>query len=244
MVRQERIDTSHILHKDENYVVLNKPSGWLVHKSAMAGDRRNCLSVLRNMLDRPVWPVHRLDRKTSGVLLFALSPEAARAAMERFEARTVKKEYLAIVRGWVDEETVVNDPLALPDGGAPQEACTHVYPLARGELPFPVGPFATVRYSLLRLVPETGRWHQIRRHLNHISHPVLGDAVHGDGRHNRFFRSHFATDGMTLHAWRLAIDLGDGAGVRTLEAPPPALFRQIADACGWALPGLETEVPT
>jgi tRNA pseudouridine65 synthase len=242
MVTLERIDASRILHKDENHVALNKPSGWLVHKSAMAGDRRNCLSVLRNLLDHPVWPVHRLDRKTSGVLLFALSPEAARRAMEQFSERRVRKEYLAIVRGWVCAEQVVDDALTPPDGGPPQEARTHVYPLAHGELPHAVGRFPTVRYSLLRLVPETGRWHQIRRHLNHISHPVLGDAVHGDGRHNRFFRAHFSTNGMTLHAWRLEIELEGGAGPLQLEAPPPPLFQQIAAACGWVLPGFETEV--
>lgn len=201
MKRRERIEWEHVCYRDSWLVGLDKPAGWAVHRSRVTRDERTCLSILRNLLDQRVQPLHRIDRKTSGLVLFSLDPETTRLGMAQFARREVEKCYLAIVRGWLMEEVRIDSPLKSATTGELNEAITLVRPVARIELPHAVGPFPTVRYSLVMVYPETGRMHQIRRHLRRINHPILGDAVYGDGRHNRFFKEHFQTRRMALHAW-------------------------------------------
>ncbi|MFT5528024.1 MAG: tRNA pseudouridine65 synthase, partial [Pirellulaceae bacterium] len=171
-----------ILYRDEHIVAVNKPVGMLVHRTKLATRVREiAMRVLRKQLKKVVYPIHRLDRPTSGVLLFSLTQEAARAACELFEQHAVEKEYLAIVRGYVDDvgstdmpllehQDRITDVLAEKDKPA-QEALTHYRTLARVEYPRPVGRYQTARYSLVELTPKTGRRHQIRRHLKHLNHP-------------------------------------------------------------------------
>jgi tRNA pseudouridine65 synthase len=193
-----------ILYQDAHYVAIDKPSGLLVHRSPISRDRVFALQTLRDQLGRRVYPVHRLDRATSGVLIFGLSAEAARALADQFEARLVDKEYLAVARGWVEEAGVIDHPVADEEGnGIAQAACTRYRRLARAELPYAVDRYPSSRYSLLSVVPETGRRQQIRKHFKHISHHLIGDTTHGNGRHNRFFRDRFDIHRLLLMSLRL-----------------------------------------
>ena len=194
-----------ILYQDEWYVACNKPVDLLVHRSGMAPrHQKTLLPILRDQLGQRVYPVHRLDRGTSGVLMFALSSEAAGKLSRLFEARMVEKVYLAVVRGWMRPvDGVIDRPLSPLPGEEPQEACTRYRTLSTIELPIAVGPHPTSRYSLLEVKPETGRRRQIRRHFSGVSHPVIGDGSHGDSRHNRVFRERFHSTRLLLMARRL-----------------------------------------
>ncbi|RXE95874.1 tRNA pseudouridine(65) synthase TruC [Pseudoalteromonas sp. PS5] len=203
-----------ILYQDEHYVAINKPSGLLVHRSFL--DKREtqfAMQMLRDQLDQHVFPVHRLDRPTSGVLLFALSSEAARAMNEVFIAGKIKKRYLALTRGFAPDSKFVDKPLKeeldkiadkfADQNKAPQEAQTQVNCLAQATLPIAFGKYPSIRYSLVECFPHTGRKHQIRRHLNHLTHPIIGDVNHGDNKHNHFFVEHFGLRRLMLFATRL-----------------------------------------
>jgi tRNA pseudouridine65 synthase len=194
-----------ILYQDAHYVAIDKPPGLLVHRSPISRDRVFVLQTLRDQLARRVYPVHRLDRATSGVMLFGLCAEAARRMVALFEARRVDKEYLAVARGWVDYHGLIDHPVADAQGsGLAQPARTRFRRLAKVELPFMVDRYPSARYSLVSVTPETGRRQQIRKHFKHISHHLIGDTTHGNGRHNRFFRSHFGVRRLLLMSRRLA----------------------------------------
>lgn len=238
------METLDILFHDEHYVAVNKPAGLLVHRSAI--DRREtrfALQILRDQLGRRVYPLHRLDKPTSGVLVFALDPQAARRMGEVFKGGGVEKHYVAVVRGYAPEHEVIDYPLveeldamtdALADAGKPaQPAVTEVTRLAQAELPFAVGRYATSRYSLLRATPRTGRKHQIRRHLKHVFHPIVGDTTHGDGRHNRFFREHFHCQRLLLAATELRITHPYTQQALHITASPGEEFVAIMDSLGW-----------
>lgn len=194
-----------ILYQDEHYVAIDKPAGLLVHRSPISRDRVFALQTLRDQLGRHVYPVHRLDRATSGALLFGLSAEAARRLTAEFERQAVTKEYLAVARGWVDAHGLIDHPVADDDGnGIAQPARTRFRCLARVELPFAVDRYPTSRYSLVAVQPETGRRQQIRKHFKHISHHLVGDTTHGNGRHNRFFREQIGIRRLLLMSHRLS----------------------------------------
>ncbi len=223
-----------LLYRDERVVALAKPSGLVVHRSQRARDRDTCQRLLRDALGRWVWPAHRLDRGTSGVLLFALDPDAASALAESFAARRVRKTYLALARGFVPEAGEIDHALRPTDGGAPRPALTRYTRLAQVELPYAVGRYPSARYSLVRAEPLTGREHQVRRHLRHIDHPLVGDVTWGDSRHNRFFRETFSLHRLALHALRLELPHPDGRGALDLLAPLPAELRALFARWGWA----------
>ncbi len=236
MQGKERIGEEHILYRDDWIVALDKPPGWAVHRSRRITDARVCMGVLRNLLDRRVHPLHRIDRKTSGIVLFALDAETAREMTARFARREIGKAYLAVVRGWLPGPVLFDAPLAPEKGSEPVAAQTFLLPLAQAEIPRPVGPHATARYSLLAAFPATGRRHQIRRHLKRAGHPVVGDAVHGDGRHNRFMREHAGTRRMALHAWAVRFRHPvTGAHVESTAPPRGELAHMIA-GLGWRVP--------
>lgn len=238
-------DTLPIVYRDEHLVAVEKPAGLLVHRSEI--DRREtrfALQLVRDQLGRRVWPVHRLDRPTSGLLLLALDVETARRLTAAFTARAVEKRYLAVVRGHPDGSGRIDYPLVevldrfgdrlvSPDR-PPQPAVTDYRRLATVELPEPVGRYATARYALLELTPLTGRKHQLRRHLKHIFHPIVGDTTYGDGRHNRFFRTRFGCARLLLAATRLTFDHPHTGMRMDLAAGPGADFRAVTDALGWS----------
>lgn len=221
-----------VLHRDEHLVAIDKPPGLLVHRTQLAAhEDEAALQRLRDQLGRPVWPVHRLDRGTSGVLLFALSPEAASLLGAMFEQGRMDKRYLALVRGWPQQdEGLIDHPLArdpeLPSAGQTLlEAQTRWRVLNRIEWPIAIDPrFATTRVALLEAEPLQGRRHQIRRHLKHIAHPILGDATHGKGPLNRAVAGHLGINRLWLHAQRLELVHPVSGAVLRLEAAPDASF--------------------
>lgn len=184
--------------------MIDKPSGFHVHPPEINAHkvprRKIILHQLRDQIGQHVYPVHRLDVSTSGVMVFALSSEAAREICFQFESQRVQKTYWAVVRGHMEPEGVIDLPLESDSSGLLVEARTEFRTLKRIELPFAVGPYPTSRYSWIEAMPRTGRFHQIRRHLNRISHPIVGDAQHGDSRHNRFIREEYGISGLCLRA--------------------------------------------
>jgi len=205
-----------ILYQDEYLVAVNKPSGLLVHKSMI--DRHEiyyAMKILRDQIGQWVYPVHRLDKPTSGVLLFALDSETARLLSEQFKEHKIDKTYIAVVRGYIDEKGVVEHALKekldkIVDKKAqqdkePQEALTIYKRLATVEINAAVGRYETTRYSLVELKPRTGRKHQLRRHMKHISHHILGDTKYGRGEHNIFVRQRYNMHRLLLHCVSLEI---------------------------------------
>ncbi|MBY6203505.1 pseudouridine synthase [Halomonas denitrificans] len=228
-----------VLHRDDRIVVVAKPSGLMVHRTNISRDRVFLSEILRERLGQRVWTVHRLDRATSGVLVCALDVEAAAILGKQFMAGTVEKRYLAIVRGWIDDEGLIDRPLKHEQRGD-QEAMTRFRCLARAEIDEPVAPHPTSRYSLVELRPETGRRHQLRRHLNGLAHPIIGDVNHGDRRHNRLFRMKFASHRLLLHAERLAFEHPATADRLAFHAPLPDDIRRVQTALGWSESSRET----
>lgn len=222
-----------ILYRDEHLVAVNKPSGLLVHRSSISRDRDFALQRVRNQLGRRVYPVHRLDRGTSGLLLFALTPEADRVTSMDFQEGRVKKRYLLVVRGYTDPEGEIDHALKTEDKSRTRDALTRYRRLATTEIDEPVGRYATARYSLVEAVPETGRRHQLRRHFNHIGHPVVGDTTHGDGRHNRFFRHRLDSHRLLLHARSLNLKHPIRGDAMCLTAPLPPELVILLDRLGW-----------
>lgn len=222
--------TLTVLHADEHLVAIDKPPGLLVHRTQLAAhEDEAALQLLRDQLGRTVWPVHRLDRGTSGVLLFALSASAASLLGAMFEQGRMQKRYLALVRGWpTADEGVVDHPLArdpeLPSAGQTMlDAQTRWRVLERREWPLVTDPrFATTRVALLEAEPLQGRRHQIRRHLKHIAHPILGDATHGKGPLNRAVAAHLGQNRLWLHAQRLELVHPVSGELLRLVAPPDA----------------------
>jgi tRNA pseudouridine65 synthase len=194
-----------ILFQNETLVAVDKPAGFHVHPPEdtrhTIPDHLNCLRIVRDQLGgRYLYPVHRLDRATSGVLLFALSSEAARELSEKFQRQDMKKTYFCVVRGELQASGRVEHPL---DG----KSCTTEYsPLAQKEFAVPVGRYPTARYTLTEVRLLTGRMHQIRRHFAHFSHPLIGDTIYGDGKHNRFFREHLGISQLLLKAYSLEFE--------------------------------------
>lgn len=194
-----------ILYRDDHLAVVDKPAGLMVHDSALArGETDFAADRLRAQFGKPVFLVHRLDRATSGCLLLAFDRDTASLLGKTVMSRGFDKDYLAVCRGWPEENFVVDHPL---DGGpgkpTKKQAVTRFERLATAELELPSAGFPTSRYALLRASPETGRFRQIRRHLKHLSHHLIGDTSHGDGRHNRAFRM-LGVHRMLLHAQRLS----------------------------------------
>jgi len=198
-----------VLHQDENLVVVYKPSGYHVHphEDDYPVPRKHvCLYVVRDMINQYLYPVHRLDAPTCGVLLFALNSESAKDLATSFQNQLVEKTYYAVVRGWVQDHDIIDLPLELDSTNELVPATTEYQCLSKIEVPIAVGKrHSTARYSLVKVHPKTGRYHQIRRHFQRIHHPVIGDTRHGDSHHNRFFREHFQIQGLCLMAAELKV---------------------------------------
>ena len=233
-----------ILYQDDCLVAVNKPAGLLVHRSLIdKHETRFAMQMVRDQIGQRVYPVHRLDKPTSGVLLFALDSDTARRMTERFATAEVQKRYQAIVRGYTDEQGVIDYPLKeeldkMTDAKADQNkqaqpAITEYLRLATVELPFPVGRYATARYSLLQVTPKTGRKHQIRRHMKHIFHPIVGDTTYGDGKQNQFFRNQFNCHRLLLAATYLTFEHPVTAAKVEIHAPVDEQFAGLIEALGW-----------
>ncbi|MFC3563460.1 pseudouridine synthase [Pedobacter jamesrossensis] len=193
-----------IIYQDENLIAINKPHGLLVHQSSIARDAKEfALQMLRDQVGKHVSPVHRLDRKTSGILLFAFDKESEIAMHQQFMNTETDKKYLAILRGFAPDSMDIDYPLA-KENGTLQEAFTSFKTLQRAEVPIAFGKHPTSRYSLIEATPKTGRMHQLRRHFSHILHPIIGDRTHGCNKQNKFFLEQWNMTTMLLHASELS----------------------------------------
>lgn len=222
-----------VLFRDEHFIAIDKPPGMLVHRTWIADGSEFALQRLRDQIGRRVYPVHRLDRPTSGVLVFGLSSESARALCALFEARAVDKRYLAVTRGYTDPAGEIDYPLAETPDKPPQPAVTRYRRLGTVELPFAVGRYPTARYSLVEVAPQTGRLHQIRKHFAHIFHPLIGDTTHGEGRHNRLFREQFGITRLLLLAHRLRFRHPYTGAETDIAAPLPDAVAGLFQRFGW-----------
>jgi tRNA pseudouridine65 synthase len=232
-----------MLYRDESIAVFNKPTGLLLHRSFIDRfETRFALQLARNQLGQHVYPVHRLDKPTSGVLLFALTPQDAAKLTSSFSSGVVKKKYLAVTRGITPPAGLIDyplveeqdrcDPYAQQDK-EPQSAITGFNRLATVDLPFAVGRYPTSRYSLVEVIPHTGRRHQIRRHFKHIFHPLMGDVNYGEGRHNRFFRDQFHCPRLLLHAAELTFPHPVSDLPMTVTAPLDETFARLLQRLEW-----------
>ena len=227
-----------LLFRHPRYVVVAKPSGVAVHRTR-GSHGSPLLQRLRDQLQQPVYPAHRLDRGTSGAQVMALDADAQRALSGLFAAGLVRKSYLAVVRGWPLGECLIDHPLRrLDEDGVPlsdaahQDAVSRITPLSTVELPFALDRFPSTRYALVRVEPQEGRRHQVRRHLKHANHPIIGDTTYGKGLHNRFFRDRFGAQRLLLHANSLQYtDPFDGTA-RLITAALPEDFAQPITRCG------------
>lgn len=246
-------ETLPIVYRDEHLVVINKPTGLLVHRSPIdRHETRFAVQLLRDQLGQHVYPIHRLDKPTSGLLVFALNPDIARTLSEHFNDRTVHKQYLALVRGHMTNQRLdyplsvqldrIADKHRQQDKDA-QPAVTRFTTLARCELPFAVDRYPQSRYSLVLCEPETGRKHQIRRHLKHAGHPIIGDAKHGKSVHNRFFASHFGAGHLLLSAVGLQLPHPVSGGLLTLQCPLAPAFAAAVAAIEWQESGWQQALP-
>jgi len=234
-----------ILYRDDFLVAINKPAGLLVHRSDIdRHETRFAVQLLRDQIGQRVHPLHRLDKGTSGVLLFALDAASAREVGGQFERNEIGKRYLAIVRGWPPEAGVIDHPLSrqfdeygrrFSSGSAPEPlpAVTGYRRLVTVELPEAVDRYPTARYALVELAPTTGRQHQLRRHLKYIAHPIIGDATWGKGIHNRFFQQRFGCGRLLLACTRLELRHPQDGRVLSIVAPLEHSFASVVLALGW-----------
>ncbi len=234
-----------ILYQSDDLVAINKPHGLLVHRSPIASDASEfAVQLLRDQLGQRVYPVHRLDRKTGGVLLFALTESMNALMQQQFMDGLVHKTYLAIVRGYTDDQQTIDYSLRRDDGSGPGqgtllEAVTHLRTLQRTEVPIPFGKHATSRYSLVELTPETGRMHQLRKHMAHILHPIIGDRPHGCNKQNKLFLAHFDMNTMLLHAQQLRFTRPGAGEPVVVTAPLQDEFRRMIDSLRFSVYGLQ-----
>lgn len=217
-----------VYYQDDNIIVIHKPPGFFVHRSKFDNTSEAIvLQALRDQIGQKLFPVHRLDRKTSGLLIFALNKETQISLGQMFQNQVVQKYYLAIVRGHTNMSFTVD--YAVPNAsGKFKEALTHFKMLSSSELPFASSnKHSTSRYSLLEAKPETGRHHQIRRHLAHERHPIIGDRPYGCSKQNKFFLERWNVNRMFLHAWKVEIpSYGNYPGIK-IEINPDNEFIEM-----------------
>ena len=224
-----------ILYQDDHLLIVNKPAGVPVHGSRMLEGRpATLLALAREATGKMVHAAHRLDRPVSGAIVLAFDRDTLAALSRAFEDRQVAKRYLGVVRGWTERSGEIDHPLRPPRDERRGEdearaALTRYERLAKMELPVPVPPYTTARYSLLAIAPESGRRHQIRRHLKHISHHLAGDTTYGKGEHNRVFRQQFRCERLLLHS--LALGFRHPVSGEWIErtAPPDAAFDRVIE---------------
>ncbi len=224
-----------ILFEDSHIVIVNKPNNVLIHNSYYARNITDAtlLQLLKEQLGYSVYPVHRLDRKTSGVLVLAKLKEEVAVFQDLFNTNKITKTYVAIVRGFVNESVTIGSPVKNPDTGVYKDAETLCDPIFTYQTNIAVHPYDSSRYSFVKLIPKTGRMHQLRIHMNKISHPIVGDYKYGDRFHNRMFETEFSCANLFLHAY--SIDFKHPFTSKCIEAfaPFPLDWKVIIEKFNW-----------
>ncbi len=225
IIRNMESGVLKILYENSRLLAVEKPSGMLVHRG-WGNDRVVLVDMVRERLGvKTVHPMHRLDRGTSGVVLFALNPGVAGKLKDGFENGDVTKRYLALVRGVPPGDVVVDHPIPRKEGGPRVSAVTRVRRLATAEL-------EPRHLSLVSAVPQTGRLHQVRRHLKHLNHPIIGDANYGKGALNREIRSRFGLERLALHACELLFTEPETGEKISVKSPVPGDLKGPLDRMG------------
>ena len=224
-----------IIYEDKALIVVNKPPNLLVHHSHYARNihEESLVQQLRGYLGAKVFPVHRLDRKTSGLLVFAKSAEIANSLQSQFEAQLVQKVYFALVRGFVSESGNIDQPVKHAERGIYQDAVTYYQPIEQIEADFAVAPYATARYTLLKLSPKTGRMHQLRKHMNKFSHPIIGDPKYGNRHHNHAFIDRFGVSNLFLHAGFLQLEHPETEEKVEFQSDFPEFWQEVLSKLGF-----------
>jgi tRNA pseudouridine65 synthase len=210
-----------ILFENDELLVMNKPAGLLVHRSKLdAHEKRFALQWLRDHVGYHVYPLHRLDKGTSGALAFAKSPTAASKWSALWQTPSVSKSYMAMVRGWpasnITIDSALRDPDSPPDGER-KPAKSELSRLQRFLIPQKIDRYPESRFALVELNPITGRRHQLRQHCKHISHPIIGDVRYGKGNYNRWLTGILGCNQLLLHAQQITFK--EGNGKLTITAP-------------------------
>lgn len=222
-----------IVYQDDHLIAINKPHGLLVHRSSIANDAKEfALQLLRDQIGRKVSPVHRLDRKTGGLLLFAFEKDVEIAMHQQFQNGLVQKKYLAVLRGYAPDSQDIDYPL-VKENGMIQEAFTTFVTLKRAELDIAFGQHPTSRYSLVEAAPTTGRMHQLRKHFAHIFYPIIGDRKHGCNKQNKFFKEQWEMTTMLLHASELTFAHPVTGQTIHLKAAVQEEFTRVMELMGW-----------
>lgn len=227
-----------ICYEDAYILAINKPNNMLVHHSSMAKNKTQETSVVQALYEqyhRYYYPIHRLDRKTSGLVLFAKQKEVVATWQQLFTTNAIQKEYYGIVRGYIPESGIIDSPVKGRDAKVHKSALTTYKCLATKALPIAVPPFDSSRYSLVALYPKTGRMHQLRVHLNKISYPLIGDPKYGDRFHNRMFANKFGYDNLFLHAKTLTFKHPVSKQIIHISSSFPNDWVQLCKEFNWKL---------
>ena len=240
-----------ILYQDEHLVAAYRPEGLLVHKSNVdPHETRFLLQELRDQLGVYLYPIHRLDKPTSGLILFALSSEVAAAVQKQMEENNCSKEYLLICRGYTAENGIINHPLKPIDdfkskrkkndkpieAKPAKDAITLFERLDTIELPVAVDRYPQSRYSFVKARILTGRKHQIRRHFKHLSHPIIGCPKYGKSVHNRYFAEQLGAPRLLLHSYRMTLTHPVTDAPLDITAAPSGSFKALMQDFNWAEP--------
>ena len=231
-------ESIQIIYEDDSIVVVNKPNNILVYASYFARNIKDddLVTLLKEQTERELYPIHRLDRKTSGILLLAKEKEFVKDYQQQFENNLVQKQYYAVVRGHCPSNGIIDTPTKNAETGKYKEALTEYETLETIELDIPVHPYEKSRYSLVKFTPKTGRMHQLRIHANKISHPIVGDYQYGDRFHNRMFENEFNWNNMFLHAGELSIKQPNNGEQLLFKSSFPDDWDQLFKNFNWPKP--------
>ncbi len=228
-----------IIFEDDYLLCVTKPNNVLVHHafhSRNVAEEDSLLQIIQNEKGLKVYPVHRLDRKTSGIILLAKETHFVSKFQELFTNNEIQKTYFGIVRGFSPDTKTIDSPVKGRDGKVHKEALTHLKTLEKVTLEIPVKPYDSSRYSLVELSPKTGRMHQLRVHTNKISHPLIGDTKYGDKNHDIMFDENFGCKNLFLHAGKLEFIHPFTSKELTLKATFPKDWIGLFEEFSWINP--------
>mgnify|MGYP000359285895 CR=1 FL=1 len=225
-----------ILHEDEDIIVVNKPNDLLVHHSYYSRNisEESLIQKVRAHLEAPAFLAHRLDRKTSGAIIVAKSKYIAGELQDQFVNQSINKTYIALVRGWTAESGIIDSPIKNDEKGIYQDAETSFKTIESVEFSKGVVPYPTSRYSLIELSPKTGRTHQLRKHMNKIAHPIIGDPKHGNRHHNHAFIDWFGHSRLYLHANQIEFEHPSTKKLVSFNAVAPTFWKYDLGKLGFS----------